>query len=204
MCCWEPVGQLGRGWRHPFLGHGWKYTVEQNQSSHQILGCNFFARCDCTDRSNSHLARSGDPFWGLDGSPQPGGIDNAHNGWVKGVCVAGNRLISWGLDGAIRFWGLDGSSLPGCIDHAHDGPIKGVCVAGNWLISWGSDWGGYANAIRIWRLDGSFVRTLAVPGFISRVGFHYDLASNRLYCFGRALWIYELNDDFSNHVNQCF
>jgi hypothetical protein len=40
-------------------------------------------------------------------------LDRAHAGWVRGVLPVGERLVSWGSDGAIRFWSLEGAALAG-------------------------------------------------------------------------------------------
>ena len=79
---------------------------------------------------------------------------DAHSGRVKGVLPIGDRLVSWGADGALRFWSLDGAALAGGATDAHFGEVWGVQVMGDRLVSWGED-----GVFRFWSLDGS-----ALPG----------------------------------------
>jgi hypothetical protein len=67
-----------------------------------------------------------------------------------GVLPVGDRLVSWGRDGAVRFWSRDGAALPGGAADAHYGGVKGVLRVGDRLVSWGGD-----GAIRFWSLEGT-------------------------------------------------
>ena len=72
----------------------------------------------------------------------------------NGVLSVGDRLASWGKDGALRFWSLDGTALPGGAVDVNPGGIGGVLRVGDRLVSWG----GYP-AIWFWSLEGA-----ALPG----------------------------------------
>ena len=97
------------------------------------------------------------PHQGLAWTPHPPrqrgllrSINNAHQGGVRGVLAVGERLVSWGWDGAIRFWTREGTRAEGGDDNAHRGGVGGVLAVGERLVSWGGDC-----AIRFWTREGA-------------------------------------------------
>jgi WD40 repeat protein len=101
------------------------------------------------------------------------------------VLAVGDRLVSWGDDGAILFWSLDGASLAGGAVDAHSGRVGGLLPVSDQLVSWGDD-----GAIRFWSLDGIPVHIMVVPGGAFS-GLWY-LPPDRLIAAGSALWSYKL------------
>jgi WD40 repeat protein len=77
-------------------------------------------------------------------------IDHAHPRGVGGVISIGDRLVSWGKDGAIRFWSAAGERSSGGDDNAHASYVGGVLSLGDRLVSWGGD-----GAIRFWSAAGN-------------------------------------------------
>jgi len=77
-------------------------------------------------------------------------VDDAHRGAGDVFALDGRRLVSWGVDGAIRFWDRDGQPIPGGDPAAHPYGVGGVLpLSDERLVSWGVD-----GAIRFWNRDG--------------------------------------------------
>jgi WD40 repeat protein len=73
----------------------------------------------------------------------------AHGGYVEGILALGDRLVSWGADGAIRFWTHQGQPLSGGDSKAHLATVKGMLILKERLVSWGID-----GAIKFWTHQG--------------------------------------------------
>jgi WD40 repeat protein len=128
-------------------------------------------------------------FWSLDGFPLVGGAINAHSDrdsivmrfddHGNGVLLVGERLVSWGRDGAIRFWSRNGTSLAGGALDAHSGGVHGVLPVGDCLISWGGE-----GTIRCWSLDGDSLSRVVLDAHFNEV-YGVLLVNDRLVTWGK-------------------
>ncbi len=85
-------------------------------------------------------------------------IQHSSSGWLRGVLVWGEKLISWGehkgLGGTFRFWSQNGQPLTNKPIQAHSGGVNGLLPVGENLVSWGWD-NGLGGTLRFWSLHGN-------------------------------------------------
>lgn len=75
-------------------------------------------------------------------------LDDAHEYDINGLLVLTDKIVSWGLDGALRFWSFTGELCTGGDLGAHKHGIDCVLKLRDRLVSCGSA------TVRFWSLDG--------------------------------------------------